>query len=49
MSEEVTTQNVNMNNQRAACTSYDIDSELMEENGAAWCEDTFISHIMVNS
>ena len=47
VSEKVTTQNVNMNTQRAACTSYDTDSELMEEHGAAWCEDTFINHIMV--
>ena len=38
-----------MNFQRAACTSYDADSELMEEHGAAWCEQTFIDHIMVNS
>ena len=49
MSKKVTTQNANMNFQRAACTSYDADSELMEEHGAAWCEQTFIDHIMVNS
>ena len=40
-------QSPNPNGGRAGCKKYDANSELMEDHGQAWCEQSFINHIRV--